>query len=164
MKSQYPDPLSPAVEVEGAPRRSKRPKTKQVPIKTLLRQLASAEDQIVSDPVNYDPSVGDKVILLGARILFERFVFADEEEIPLKQKIALAIQIAQFLESSKAPHFAKGANRYPNTAEAIEQEIAKREANMAKLLPYVKRGDPGPAPAPKDVERAIEALRPPEEV
>ena len=162
--SKQAKPLPAGIEEEGFKRKAGRPRD-QRPIKTILRQLPSVEDQIVANPEAYDPKVGDKVLALGVRILFERFLFADEDEISLKQKIALAIQIGQFIESSKAPFFAKHDGKHPRTTEALEAERAKREANLAKLSPYIRKvqGNANIVPTPEKVEAALDAMAPEED-
>jgi hypothetical protein len=141
----------------GFTKRNGRPR-KQLPLATLLRQLPSVEQQILDNPLGYDPGTGDKQLSLLGRIVFERGLCADEQQIPLRSKVALAVQILQFIEGSKSTIWKKDETKHPRTEEALAAEIAARNKRLAALKPYMAKVEE--PVKERDVETVIEALRP----
>jgi hypothetical protein len=151
----------PGLTIEGTVRRKAgRPKgvknTKR-PMVSLLRQLPSIEEQILKDPTGYDPVVGDKLLALAIRIQWERFLWS--EHIDVAKKASVGVQIAQHIEGSRSTLWVKDQTKFPLTVAELSKEQANREANIGRLLKYVKRTPAQPTAA--TVEEGLEIISKP---
>jgi hypothetical protein len=123
---------------------------------SLLRHLPSIEQEILKDPNGYDPAVGDKLLALAIRIQWERFLWA--EDIDVSKKASVGVQIAQHIEGSKNMMWVKDQTKYPGTMQELNKEQANREANIGRLLKYLKQT---PAqPTSESVEEGLALLAP----
>ena len=127
----------------------------ELPVDVVYRKIPSISKQVADsdNPLEYEPSVGDRALTLLARTIIDRGLRA--VDVPLERKVDWAFRAIGQFEGVRSNLWVQDDTRAPKTVHELEAEKQRKAANVLKLSEMLTKMNTTASTTPEQLDATI---------
>jgi hypothetical protein len=153
-------PRTPTVEMESSDKPDKGPffvekPGEELPVDIVYRKIPSISKQVAEadNPLEYEPSIGDRALTLLARTIIDRGLRASD--VPLERKVDWAFRAIGQFEGMRSSIWVQDDSKVPKTVAELEAAKQQKAANVLKLSDLLTKMTGNVSTTPEQLDATI---------